>query len=257
MHEIIHSHTRHVTVGDPVVVGQLIGTMGNTGVSKKEPKKGPQHVHYQLKDSAGNLMDPSAHWDQQGRVDLNLTPPAFLNEHQRYLRRVDESAGNTAAAPLGVAASTPFGTGGQFAPGSAASSRPLYETRSFIPQSAEAMPADTRKDIRRLVRMPARKQDLAGFNPNAPATVPNEVHPAGGPASFGDRFGNWVSSSGVSAPLAPNQQMAPPPQAGRPLGLVTGQPMPDYLFPLPIPSNTGNEDWAWNLLRRADWDKAR
>ena len=29
--EILHTHTRHVTIGDRVVTGQLIGTMGNRG----------------------------------------------------------------------------------------------------------------------------------------------------------------------------------------------------------------------------------
>jgi hypothetical protein len=87
--------------------------------------------------------------------------------------------------------------------------------------------------------------------------VPNELPRDGGLTSFDERFGNWVSSSGVNAPLAPNQQVVPPPQTGRPLGLITGLPMPDYLFPLPIPSNTGNEDWAWSLLRRPEWDKKR
>ena len=31
LHGILHTHTRYVAVGDRVVVGQLIGTMGNTG----------------------------------------------------------------------------------------------------------------------------------------------------------------------------------------------------------------------------------
>src|SRR5262245_15149113 len=44
-HEILHTHSRHVAVGDPVAAGQLIGTMGNTGV-----ESGASHVHYQLKD---------------------------------------------------------------------------------------------------------------------------------------------------------------------------------------------------------------
>ena len=260
-HEILHSHARHVKVGDPVVVGQLIGTMGNTGVNKKEPDKGAQHVHYQLKDAAGNVIDPSAFWNQQGPVDPNPAPPAFLDEHQRYLRRVD--AGNAVAASMGAAAPGPFPTGGQFAPGSATSSRPLYEPPSFSTPSEEAVSADTGKDIRRLVRMPTRKQDLAGFDPNAPAAVPNEIPFPGRPTFFDDRFGNWSSFSGVSAPLAPNQPVAPPPQAGRPLGLVSGEPMPDYPFPLPIfdaagrPSRPGHEDWALWRLRRAEWDKAR
>ena len=55
-HEILNGHSRHVSVGDPVVAGQLIGTMGNTGVTN-DPKKG-NHVHYQLKDSAGRHDRP-------------------------------------------------------------------------------------------------------------------------------------------------------------------------------------------------------
>jgi murein DD-endopeptidase MepM/ murein hydrolase activator NlpD len=40
LHEILHTHTRHVAIGDPVAAGQLIGTMGNTGVDRKNPEKG-------------------------------------------------------------------------------------------------------------------------------------------------------------------------------------------------------------------------
>ena len=47
-HEILHTHTQFLTAGDPVAAGQLIGTMGNTGTEQ-------QHVHYQLKDPAGNI----------------------------------------------------------------------------------------------------------------------------------------------------------------------------------------------------------
>jgi hypothetical protein len=79
VHEILHSEKRHVAIGDPVVAGQLIGTMGNTGTHD-------QHVHYQLKDPAGKDIDPSAFWDQQGPVDPNPAPPAFLQEYQQYLQ---------------------------------------------------------------------------------------------------------------------------------------------------------------------------
>ena len=52
-HEILHTHSRHVAVGDPVAAGQLIGTMGNTGV-----ESGASHVHYQLKDPSGKADFP-------------------------------------------------------------------------------------------------------------------------------------------------------------------------------------------------------
>ena len=78
VHEILHSDKRHVAIGDPVVAGQLIGTMGNTGTHD-------QHVHYQLKDPAGKDIDPNAFWDQQGPVDPNPAPPAYLQEYQQYL----------------------------------------------------------------------------------------------------------------------------------------------------------------------------
>ena len=78
---------------------------------------------------------------------------------------------------------------------------------------------------------------------------------------FDDRFGNWTSFSGVTAPLAPDQPVSRPPQQGRPPGLVSGRPMPPYPFPPPRfgppdnPSKPGNEDWTWALVRRAEWHK--
>jgi Peptidase family M23 len=90
-HELLHTHGRYVSVGDPVAAGQLIGTMGNTGTRD-------QHVHYQLKDPAGNILNPTAFWDQQGPVDANPAPPALLQEYQRYLQRLgvdtDDRFGN-------------------------------------------------------------------------------------------------------------------------------------------------------------------
>jgi hypothetical protein len=99
IHEILHSHRQHVTIGDPVVAGQLIGTMGNTGVNRNEPEKGPHHVHYQLRDRAGRIVDPSAYWDQQGPIDPNPAAPAFLDEHQRYLRILEASPSASASQP--------------------------------------------------------------------------------------------------------------------------------------------------------------
>jgi hypothetical protein len=248
--------------------------MGNTGVNRKKPEKGPHHVHYQLRDRTGKIVDPSDHWDQQGLIDPNLASPTHLGEHQRYLRILETNSSASVnqpavsdatslpnAARTGASASAPFGTSRQFAPGSATSFRPLYETRSFVEPAEDVVPRDSGKEVRRLVRLPASKPDLAGYDPNAPAPLPNVISPVGRSASFDDRFGNWTSFSGVTAPLAPDQPVSRPPQQGRPPGLVSGRPMPPYPFPPPSfgppdnPSKPGNEDWAWALVRRAEWDK--
>jgi murein DD-endopeptidase MepM/ murein hydrolase activator NlpD len=41
-HEILHTHSQHVAIGDPVAAGQIIGTMGNTGGAnqKQWPARG-------------------------------------------------------------------------------------------------------------------------------------------------------------------------------------------------------------------------
>jgi hypothetical protein len=80
LHEILHTDARHVAIGDPVAAGQLIGTMGNTGT--KDP-----HVHYQLKDPAGNVINPTEFWDRQGPADPNPSPAAYLEGYKQYLRQ--------------------------------------------------------------------------------------------------------------------------------------------------------------------------
>jgi hypothetical protein len=97
LHEILHTDARHVTIGGPVAAGQLIGTMGNTGVDHKNPKEGANHVHYQLRDPAGNVINPTKFWDRQGPADPNPSPPAYLGEYQQYLRGLDTNS--TPAAP--------------------------------------------------------------------------------------------------------------------------------------------------------------
>jgi len=82
LHEILHTHTQHVAIGDPVVAGQLIGTMGNMGVRSRNVEDGDHHAHYQLKDPYGVEVNPSAFWDQQGPADPNPASPAFLGEYR-------------------------------------------------------------------------------------------------------------------------------------------------------------------------------
>lgn len=84
-HELLHTHSQYVRVGDPVVAGQFVGTMGNTGVIQPYIESGDHHLHYQLKDPAGRRLDPQAFWEQQGPIDPNPTPPAYVQEYRQYL----------------------------------------------------------------------------------------------------------------------------------------------------------------------------
>jgi hypothetical protein len=232
-HEILHTQARHVAVGDPV--GALIGTMGNTGTND-------QHVHYQLKDPSGRVIDPSAFWDQQGRVDPNPAPPTYLGEQQQYLRDRNAMVNNA----FGIVPDA----GPIYGP------QPVDQAQPLIGPSPRSIDP---KDIRVLTGRIAGQPVPPRFNANAAAVLPNEIPSADGPPSFGDRFGNWTSSNGATVPLAPYQPISPPPQVQRPLGIVSGKPTPDYPFPPPIwgfadPSETpGKEDWSALLLRPADW----
>jgi len=86
-HELLHTQRQYVSIGDRVVAGQMLGTMGNMGVDKKYVEGGDHHLHYQLIDAAGNRLDPQAYWKQ--REVPAPSPPAYVLEHQRYLQDAD------------------------------------------------------------------------------------------------------------------------------------------------------------------------
>jgi hypothetical protein len=211
LHQILHTHSRNVAIGDPVVAGQLIGTMGNTGVKRRGVEDGDAHVHYQLMDPNGNRVNPTEFWDQQGPIDPNPAPPAYLGDYQRYLGTPGAAMGDSSAnAP---------------AAGQLYGSRPVNPVDAVVAARAAAQAAaEARKNVRVVSgRLNPRNADLGGYDPNAPVTVPNQVPSPGSPPSFNDRVGDWVSSPSDSAPLGPNQPVAPPPQAGKPVGIVGGQ----------------------------------
>ncbi|MCW8184686.1 peptidase M23, partial [Verminephrobacter eiseniae] len=60
-HEILHTYSQYVTVGDAVKVGDAIGTMGGRG--PKGANEFRQHVHYQMKDPQGRQINPQDWWD--------------------------------------------------------------------------------------------------------------------------------------------------------------------------------------------------
>ncbi|WP_346730894.1 M23 family metallopeptidase [Bradyrhizobium sp. 21] len=86
LHEILHTDRQYVRVGQPVAAGQLIGAMGNVGVITHDGRPGAHHVHYQLKDSAGGVVDPGAFADALGPFDPNPAPPAYVPEYLQYVR---------------------------------------------------------------------------------------------------------------------------------------------------------------------------
>ena len=73
--------------GDLVGVGQPIGTMGNTGTYD-------QHVHYQLKDPAGQAIDPTEFWDRLGQAKSDPGELAYRDQYQQYLLGRDVDAAN-------------------------------------------------------------------------------------------------------------------------------------------------------------------
>lgn len=103
----------------------------------------------------------------------------------------------------GASAFGPFGTDGQFATGSATSSRPLYETQSLVPPSIGLMPPDVTDHNRLERRLGVRIGERRGstvFDVGAPAVPFASSDPfplAGRPATLDQRFE-------ASSSLAPN-----------------------------------------------------
>lgn len=103
-HEILHMNGRVVEVGDRIEAGDPVGTMGGQGPNGASHYA--RHVHYQMKDSAGGLINPQAWWDarlaanEQGRalegVRLAETPDvapvsaALLGDSEREIRGLAE-----------------------------------------------------------------------------------------------------------------------------------------------------------------------
>lgn len=62
-HQILHTESQAVAVGDRIEIGDPIGTMGGRGPNGASQYA--QHVHYQLKDSDGNLLNPEEYWNNR------------------------------------------------------------------------------------------------------------------------------------------------------------------------------------------------
>jgi Ca2+-binding RTX toxin-like protein len=62
VHQILHTDSQSVQVGDQVNAGDEIGNMGGTGPSGSDQYA--QHVHYQMRDENGDPINPQEYWDE-------------------------------------------------------------------------------------------------------------------------------------------------------------------------------------------------
>jgi hypothetical protein len=201
-HSILHTHSQHVTVGDPVAEGQLIGTMGNTGTKQ-------QHVHYQLRDPGGEIVNPTAFWDRQGSVDPNPSPPAHVQEYQQYLQGLGVNAGNG------------FGN----APGAAG-----VPTAPLVPPNG--------------VR-PSDRSDSFGARFGNWASSPVAISPpppSDRPESLDNRFGNWGSVPAGGLGDADSPLLRPPEKYRRSTAPDGSRPV-DLAQPL-APTNVSGPDFG-------------
>lgn len=104
-HEILHLDSQVVTVGQTIRAGEQIGTMGDTA-----PYDLPEHVHYQLKGSDNELVNPVTWWathdvdgndtSDEGLPDEGDQP--LLSDYEKYRALVKklftQAEGNIATA---------------------------------------------------------------------------------------------------------------------------------------------------------------
>jgi len=92
-------------------------------------------------------------------------------------------------------------------------------------EAASPLTPDNRRYLSRRIASQASAFDTGA--PAVPFIRSNESLSPDRPNAFEDRFETWPSTPSVTQPALPQQ-------ASRPLGLFSGQPMPDWAVPAPI-----------------------
>jgi hypothetical protein len=209
-----------------------------------------------MQDRQGSLDDRSGNWSSSPAEDAGRFRSPVLRELQRYrqlaasgVAAAPSSAASNLGAPrssIGVDSETGDVMGGVFkwienglipsAEASPSKSLPQGVTAPDIPgdsdgsiSGASEAASPLAKDNRRYLSRPVVGQGSA-FDTGAPAVpfVPSNAGLAPDyPNSFENPFGSKISTEGATQPAQPHQ-------AATPLGLFTGQPMPNRVVPLPI-----------------------
>jgi len=90
-HQILHMQDTRVKVGQHVEPGDPIGTMGGRG--PQGANQYAQHVHYQMKDPSGNLINPESYWNRGIQQEAGRAGHAHDHDHAPAgtLRKGDRS----------------------------------------------------------------------------------------------------------------------------------------------------------------------
>lgn len=90
-HQILHMQDTKVKVGQHVEPGDAIGTMGGRG--PQGANQYAQHVHYQMKDPAGKLINPETYWNKGIQQEAGKHGHAHDHDHAPAgtLRKGDRS----------------------------------------------------------------------------------------------------------------------------------------------------------------------
>ena len=84
-HEILHTRTQSVIVGQQLAAGDEIATMGGRG--PHGATQYAQHVHYQMKDSQGHAINPEQYWNQHPAQTPASTGPAAVASSDTALKQ--------------------------------------------------------------------------------------------------------------------------------------------------------------------------
>jgi hypothetical protein len=129
-------------------------------------ERAPKHVHYQLKDAAGHVIDPTDFWDRLSPAKTDPGQPAYFGDYQQYLQLLDQALppdrSNSFDNRFGNWPSAPFVN----PPDAAMFAAPLP-------------PANSDNNVRVL-----RGRIAGKVNPALPFVPPNDVLSPGRPASF-------------------------------------------------------------------------
>jgi len=88
-HQILHMQDTKVKVGQHVEPGDPIGTMGGRG--PQGANQYAQHVHYQMKDPAGKLINPETYWNKGIHQEAGKHPHDHDHAPAGTLRKGDRS----------------------------------------------------------------------------------------------------------------------------------------------------------------------